>query len=32
MRQLVDGIVRVKLAATGAPVPVATQQASRPTV
>ena len=32
MRQLVDGVVRVKLAATGAPVPLAAQQASPPTV
>jgi len=32
MRQLVDGVVRVKLAATGAPVAVATQPASRPAV
>ena len=32
MRQLVDGVVRVKLAATGAPVPVTAQQPSRPTV
>ena len=28
MRQLVDGVVRVKLAATGAPVPMAGQQAT----
>ena len=32
MRQLVDGVVRVKLAATGAPVPLTAQQPSRPTV
>jgi UDP-galactopyranose mutase len=32
MRQLVDGVVRVKLAATGAPVPMAGHQISRPSV
>ena len=32
MRQLVDGVVRVKLASTGAPVPMAGQQATRPAV
>jgi UDP-galactopyranose mutase len=32
MRQLVDGVARVKLAATGAPVPITGQPGSRPTV